>query len=217
MPMTDTRPVEPAEPEPKAGPRRSRRPALIATAIALPVTILLALAFTAGRGRDSGSGDKPAGPLSVAGSTVAPAATVPCEKVSEKLPVTLNKLAPRAVHGPPFVVAWGDPSVVYSCGVGRPAGLTPASGKEVIDLGPRAGRTVQWYTAPGRGTTVWTAIDRAVYIQVIVPDALQGSDYISPLSGYIASALPAVCQAYPVPAPKIFTPALERSLCVYRK
>ena len=190
---------------------------MIATAIALPVTVLLALAFTAGRGGGSGSGGKPAGPLSVADFTVAASATAPCEKVSEKLPVTLNTLAPRAVHGPPFVVAWGDPSVVYSCGVGRPAGLTPTSGSQVIDLGPRAGRTVQWYSAAGHGTTVWTAIDRTVYIQVVVPNALQGSDYISPLSGYIASSLPAVCQAYPIPAPKTFTPALEKSLCVNRK
>ena len=163
--------------------RSPRRAALIATAIALPVTILLALAFTAGRQREGVSVGTPAGPLNVAASTVPAAAQTPCEKVSEKLPVALNGLAPRAVHGPPFVVAWGKPSVVYRCGVARPSGLTPEQRQLVLDTGTGAGRTVEWFPVKKGEQTVWTAIDRAVYIEVTVPSPGQGGELISTLSG----------------------------------
>jgi hypothetical protein len=209
--MTDT--------EEKAPPRASRRAALIATAVALPLTVLLALALTAGRQSktSSSSPSTPAAALSVAASTVPAAAQAPCEKVSEKLPVTLAGLAPRAVYGPPFVVAWGSPSVVYRCGVARPSGLTPGSGDEVIDTGTGAGRTVEWFPVKGKNQTVWTSIDRAAYIEVTVPASVQGGEVISALSGYIASALPAICQAFPEPAPSNFDAKLEKSLCVNRR
>jgi uncharacterized protein DUF3515 len=213
MTVTDTKPTSPP-------PRPSRRPALIATAIALPVTVLLALAFAAGRHSTTSSpsaASTPAAPITVAASSVPAAAQSPCEKAAEKLPVTLSGLAPRAVFGPPFIVAWGNPSVLYRCGVARPAGLTPGSGDLVIDAGTGAGRTVEWFPVKGKNQTVWTSIDRAVYIEVTVPSAVQGSDVISALSGYIASALPAVCQAFPSPAPSDFDPALEKSLCVNRR
>jgi hypothetical protein len=213
MTITDTKPASPP-------PRPSRRPALIATAIALPVTVLLALAFTGGRHPKTSSpsaASTPAAPITVAASTVPATAQSPCEKASEKLPVTLSGLAPRAVFGPPFVVAWGNPSVLYRCGVARPAGLTPGSGDLVIDAGTGAGRTVEWFPVKGKNQTVWTSIDRAVYIEVTVPSAIQGSDVISTLSGYLASALPAVCQAFPANPPSDFDPTLEKSLCVNRR
>ncbi len=205
--------------KPKAGPPpwSARRPALIATAIALPITILLALAFTTGRHEKGSSTSTPAGALSVADSTVPDAAQTPCESVSEKLPITLNGLAPRAVHGPPFVVAWGVPSVVYRCGVARPSGLNPQSGQFVIDTGTGPGRTVEWFPVKKGNQTVYTAIDRAAYIEVTVPGTRQGGELISTLSGYVAAALPAVCQAFPVNPPSNFNAALEKSLCVNRK
>ena len=210
MPTTGTKPA-PAAAEPK---RSGRRPALIATAIALPITVLLAIAFTAGRG---GSSPKPTGALDVATFTIASAALAPCEKVSEKLPITLDSMAPRVVHGPPFVVAWGNPSVVYKCGVARPANLNPNLSDEIIDVGPKAGRTVQWLPVKQKNATIWTAIDRSAYIQVTTPSSTQGADVITELSGYIASALPAVCQAFPVNPSTTFNAALDKSLCVNRK
>jgi Protein of unknown function (DUF3515) len=217
MTINDAEPASPA-------PRPSRRPALIATAIAVPVTVLLALAFTAGRhpksSPSSASSSSPsalAAPVSVAASSLPAAAQSPCEKVSEKLPITLNGLAPRAVFGPPFVVAWGNPSVLYRCGVARPAGLTPGSGTGVIDTGTGAGRTVEWFPVKGKNQTVWTSIDRAVYIEVTVPAQVQGGEVISALSGDIASALPAVCQAFPANPPSDFDATLEKSLCVNRR
>ena len=176
--------------------------------------MLLAIAFTAGR---SGSGSKPAGPLSVAAFTIPSSALAPCEKVSEKLPITLDSMAPRVVHGPPFVVAWGNPSVVYKCGVARPAHLNANSGSFVLDTGPAASRTVEWFPVKQKSATVWTSIDRSVYMEVTVPSKIQGSDVISTLSGVIASALPAVCQAFPANPPSNFTAALDKSLCVNRK
>lgn len=220
MTVTDDRPGAPP-------PHSSRRPALIATAIALPVTVLLAFAFTTGRdptassshtspGSAGLSAGPPAAPLTVAASSLPATAQTPCEKVAEKLPVTLNGLAPRAVYGPPFVVAWGDPSVVYRCGVPRPAGLTPGSSTNVYDTGTGTGRTVEWFAVKHQDHTVWTSIDRAVYIEVTVPAAVQGGEVISALSGDIAAALPAVCQAFPAAPPATFDAKLERSLCVNR-
>lgn len=210
MPTTETE-IAPAAAD---RPRSKRRPAWIATAIALPVTVLLAIAFTAGRG--SGSG-KTAGPLTVATFTIPSSAVGACEKVSEKLPITLDAMAPRVVHGPPFVVAWGNPSVVYSCGVARPANLNPTLSDEIIDAGPKAGRTVQWLPAKQKHATIWTTIDRSVYIQVTTPSSVQGADVITELSGYVAAALPAVCQAFPVNPSTTFNAALDKSLCVNRK
>lgn len=205
-------------------PRPGRRPALIATAIALPVTVLLALAFTVGRVPKASSPDSsssspgpPAAPLTVAASSLPAAAQTPCEKVSEKLPVTLAGLAPRAVYGPPFVVAWGNPSVVYRCGVARPAGLSPGSSAGVIDTGTGPGRTVEWFAVKRADLTVWTSIDRTVYLEVTVPAAVQGGEIISSLSGDIAAVLPAVCQAFPANPPANFDAKLEKSLCVNRR
>ena len=76
---------------------------------------------------------------------------------------------------------------------------------------------MEWFPVKKGANTLYTAIDRSVYLEVTVPGSRQGGELISTLSGYVAAALPAVCQAYPVNPPSDFDAALEKSLCVNRK
>lgn len=199
-----------------------RRAAVISSAVAVPVAILLAFAFTAGRTPDpSGPSNASAAalaPLTIGALPANPGADADCVKVIEKLPVTLATLAPRRVFSTSAdIVAWGDPPVVLECGVPRPGGLTPGSAAFVVDVGTGAGRTAEWFPVKSATGTTLTTIDRAVYVQVTVPSSRQTADVLAPLSAAIAAALPAVCQAYPQPAPTAITAQLRKSLCVYRK
>lgn len=216
-------PEPPARPSPPRPSSPRRRAAIISSAIAVPVAVLLAFAFTAGRAPDAGTLASTASGVALAPLTIAPLPADPgadadCVKVIEKLPVTLAGLAPRRVFSTSAnIVAWGDPPVVLECGVGRPAGLAPGSAAFVVDVGTGAGATAEWFPVKSAGATTLTTIDRAVYVRVTVPSSRQTADVLAPVSAAIAAALPAVCQAYPQPAPTAITAELRKSLCVYRK
>jgi hypothetical protein len=117
-----------------------------------------------------------------------------CNKVLEQLPVQLGTLQPRVVHAhpdSPYVVGWGDPAVVLSCGADRPKDLAPGSGAEFLAGGVSTG---PFYDVTRNGSTnVWTTVDRGPYISITVPAKYQGGDVLPPLSEAIAKALPAVC------------------------
>ena len=146
-------------------------------------------------------------PITVAAPPADPAAAAPCTKLLTALPVQLGDLAPRVVHpkpDSPFVVAWGDPAVVLRCGVPRPAGLSAGSSEFVLGV-----NGVNFFQSK-RGTThVFTAIDRAAYIEVAVPGSY-AQPPLGPLADAIAKALPPVC----VVDPKETDP---NKLCVNRK
>jgi hypothetical protein len=114
--------------------------------------------------------------------------------VLAQLPLQLGKLQPRVVHTTPetpYVVAWGDPAVLLSCGVDRPRDLHPTSGAEYIVAGPASG---PFYDVTASGDNeIFTTVDRGPYISISVPKDYQGSDVVPPLSRAIAKALPAVC------------------------
>lgn len=132
------------------------------------------------------------------------AADGPCTTVLTTLPVQLGTLVPRIVHSDPdspFVLAWGDPAVVLRCGVARPSALRPASSD--LDIGVDG---VFWLPVQHEGVTVWTTVDREVYIEVTVPKSY-AQPPLGPLAEAIAKALPAVCvpqgaPGQPVPDPK---------------
>jgi hypothetical protein len=164
---------------------------VIATAIAVPVTVLLAFLLTAGHS------DRP-GPAP--SSSVLPAVPVPappkpdaatqaaCVKVFAKLPVQLGQLAPRRTEtDSSFVAAWGNPAVVVRCGVAKPAVYGTAEAAQLIEV-----NSVLWQPDPQRDRTVYTTVDRSVYIDVTVP---AGADQPLPLLAPAVSALPALCTA----------------------
>ena len=156
-----------------------RRPAMLATAISVPVTVAAALVFAHAT-------------PSTNVSRAAPGSYVDCERLMSRLPRTLDG-QPRdheAARGQ-FVVAWGRPPIVLRCGVGRPAQLRPYSSALLIGSGNDL--SVNWLPADdGGAATSWTTVDRKVYIAVTVP-----SSYATPplndLSDVISRTLPAIC------------------------
>lgn len=173
----------------------------------MPFVVVAAFALSAVTGGDSthpsGSPSaKPVGTLTAAAPAQAGTQAANCTKVLQQLPVSLDGLNPRIVHttpDTPFVVAWGDPAIVLSCGVDRPKALVPGSGVEF--RGPDTGPFYDLRTdADGQ---VFTTVDRAAYIAIRFEKGVQPADHLAALSTAIARALPAVCStdsATPDPA-----------------
>jgi hypothetical protein len=186
-----------------------RRNALIASAIAVPVTVLIAfgLARNVDHGTSTGKSAGPPPPITVSAPPAAAAAQAPCAQVLSALPVQLGPLTPRVVHtrpDSPNVVAWGDPAVVLRCGVARPAAFVPTS--DVYNIG-----NVYWLAVKQKGATVWTVIDRAVYVEVTIPEK-QAFQPLPLLGKAIASELKPTCA---VPEDQTIPPSNQ--LCVNRK
>ena len=119
-------------------------------------------------------------PAHVEGTTAAPRADLPvltvpvpdptaetdehCPALLTDLPLQLAGDPARPVDAaPPTAYAWGDPATVLICGVDRPEGVTAASGLIQIN-------GVQFFVdTSDPDVTVWTAVDRPVYVQIQVP------------------------------------------------
>ncbi|MCW2701098.1 MAG: uncharacterized protein JWQ45_2633 [Blastococcus sp.] len=174
-----------------------RRAAIVVTAVVLPVVVvLIVLAKVLGGGADpSGSPAELSGAatppqradlpvLAVDVPPVTPAADAACPALMKVLPLDLVDEASRRVDSDsPFAYAWGDPPVVLVCGVDRPAGWVV--GESAIQI-----NGVQWYVdTDDPDTTVWTAVDRSVYVEVRVPSTID-SGPVTALTTHIAEALP---------------------------
>jgi hypothetical protein len=125
------------------------------------------------------------------------------------LPIRLAGLAPRVVHttpSSPFVVAWGDPAVVLRCGVPRPARLSATS--SLLDV-----NGVSFLPVRVGDHTAYTAIDRAVYVEVDVPTSYSQPP-IAPLATAIGKALHQVCKPQALPGEK---PPAPSQLCTHRQ
>ena len=168
---------------------------MIATAIAAPVTVVLAFLLTAGHSQEPPGKHSPAPSSSVLPAVPVPAPPKPdaatqaaCVKVFAELPVQLGQLAPRRTQtDSSFVAAWGDPAVVLRCGVAKPAVFGTAEAAQLVEV-----NTVLWQPDPQRDRTVYTTVDRSVYIDVTVP---AGADQPLPLLAPAVSALPRLCTA----------------------
>jgi Protein of unknown function (DUF3515) len=169
--------------------------AVIVTAVVLPVVVaavVLPNVLGGEEGDDSPAevagtsapqrADLPVLPVEV--PPVTPAAEAACPGLMEGLPLELLGDPSRRVDsGSPFAYAWGDPPVVLVCGVDRPAGWTV--GESAIQI-----NGVQWYVdTEDADTTVWTAVDRSVYVEVRVPASVD-SGPVTALTTPIAQALP---------------------------
>lgn len=127
-------------------------------------------------------------PIAVPAPPANPAADAPCTKLLGTLPITLTDLAGRpALSSWTYVAAWGDPAVVLRCGVARPTALAAGSSRFVLGV-----NGVNFFQAKQGETHVFTAIDRAAYIEVRVPDSYAQSP-LGPIADAIAKALPPVC------------------------
>ena len=100
------------------------------------------------------------------------------------LPVDLAGEQSRRVDSDtPFAYAWGDPAVVLICGVDRPAGFV--KGAATIQI-----NGVQWFVdTSDPDTTVWTTVDRPVYVEVQLPAEVDSAP-VTALTRHITDALP---------------------------
>ncbi len=176
-----------------------RRAALIATAATVPFVLVVTLVLVAlGGGPDDAAKPEDTAtvlpPVTAAAPPNASTQTANCSALLAQLPVSLGKLVPRVVHttpDTPFVVAWGEPPVLVSCGVSRPKSLYPGSSVQLRTTG--APGAPAYAVSESGGGSVWTTVDRAPYIAITFPATVQPADYLPTLSQAIAKALPAVC------------------------
>lgn len=122
--------------------------------------------------------------LKVAVPPVTPEADQQCPALMSKLPLELaGEQSRRVDSASPFAYAWGDPAVVLICGVDRPAGFV--AGTATIQI-----NGVQWYVdTTNPDTTVWTAVDRPVYVEVRLPAEVDSAP-VTALTTDLAQALP---------------------------
>lgn len=185
MPSTRTR----AEPAP-VPPGTRRRAALVATAVALPVTALLVFLVNPGAGRDPAPAPTRAAPTAGAlpPVRVAPppeldtAGQRSCQELISALPTQLGDRPARPVDSSsPYVVAWGEPAIVLRCGVARPPSFVATADVNEIN-------TVVWFAERRGSTTAWTVVDRPVYVEVLVP-ADESSEPVARLSTAVTRSL----------------------------
>jgi hypothetical protein len=131
-------------------------------------------------------------PLPVEVPPVTPEADAHCPALMSALPLELLGEASRPVQSDsPFAYAWSDPPVVLICGVDRPEGWVV--GTSAIQI-----NGVQWYVdTSDEERTVWTTVDRPVYVEVSVPASVDSAP-VTALTTEIAAALP---YQEPDPAP----------------
>ncbi|WP_430783982.1 DUF3515 domain-containing protein [Actinoplanes sp. G11-F43] len=164
--------------------RTKRIAALWATAVAVPVTVLVGVLAFATINPDK-SDETSAAPVSIPSSPVvmdAPelderASTV-CLAVTSQLPAAIRDLPGRPVSaGPEQNAAYGEPAITVSCGVPQPETCkvpndsTP--GCVPMDTELLIMNNVCWYAAPGSGTSTITTMDREVAVRVTVPGSYE--------------------------------------------
>ncbi|MFD6221494.1 DUF3515 domain-containing protein [Nocardia asteroides] len=163
-------------------------PALIATAVALPVILIvgvLVAAFIALRAPVERE------PLAL-GPVPAPAADGPaCAALLPALPAELGDYTKSTLvePAPPATRAWQHPDggepVVLRCGLDRPLEFNRASPLTEVD-------GVKWFQVRDEVGKVgtWFAVDRETYIALTVPDG-SGAGSIQTVSEIIRANLPA--------------------------
>lgn len=161
------------------------------------VVALVVLVRVLGGSGDGGTGNTPA---QVSGGTATPREDLPvlpvtvppatpqtdasCPALMKTLPLELaGKESRRVKSDTPYAYAWGDPAIVLICGVDRPAGYV--AGVSAIQI-----NGVQFYVDTSHpDTTVWTTVDRPVYVQITLPASVDSAPVTS-LTPQIAAALP---------------------------
>ncbi len=167
----------------------------LAVVVPVLVAVLVLTRVLGGSGDDDGSPvadvsggtgqqreDLPVLPVDVPPPT--PEADAHCPALMGALPLDLLGEPARLVDSDtPYAAAWGDPPVVLVCGVPQPAGLVAGEGLLQID-------GITWYVDQSDpDATVWTAVDRAVYVQVSLPPDVDSAP-VTVLGGPIADTVP---------------------------
>ncbi|MDO3700709.1 DUF3515 family protein [Micromonospora sp. C28SCA-DRY-2] len=181
-------------PAPTTPDGTNRRAALIATLVALPVTVLVAgLAFVQLAPDEPAPSPSPSATTARAQSTApvemaAPAlaerpATV-CRALLSQLPPSVRDLQQRPVTaGPEQNAAYGDPALTVACGGAEPA----VGATDDVWLVNK----VCWHATEQTDATVLTTLDRETAVTVRVPRAYeQPLQWIAPIADTVVAAVP---------------------------
>ncbi|WP_338764742.1 DUF3515 domain-containing protein [Nocardia vulneris] len=167
---------------------RQYPPALIATAVALPVVLIVGLLVAAVLARRAPVEREPL----VLGPVPAPAADgQACVTLLPALPTTVGDFTKSTLvePSPPGTRAWqrpdGGDAIVLRCGLDRPLEFNRASPLQMVN-------NVQWFEArdPAAKASTWFAVDRETYIALTVPDG-SGPTPLQSVSDAITANLPA--------------------------
>lgn len=176
----------PAETE---GTREQRHPAVIATAIALPVALVVGVLVAAIAVNRSPVLD----PVALGPVDSPDAASAQCTSLLDALPEDLGDYtrAELADPAPVGVRAWvsaeenAEP-VVLRCGLPRPIGFDVAAPLQVIN-------GVQWFEVSGADdgidASTWFVVDRGVYVALTIPGD-SGPTPLQDASSAVSGALP---------------------------
>ncbi|MGW4534331.1 DUF3515 domain-containing protein [Nocardia sp. NPDC004340] len=165
-----------------------RSPALIATAVALPVALVVGLIVMGVLANRHHSRDALA-----LGSVPAPAAAGPeCTALLPALPDTIGDYttAELVQPAPPATHAWqlpdGGDAIVVRCGLDRPLEFTKSSPLQVVN-------GVNWFElrdqTSGVTSGTWWAVDRGTYVALTMPDNA-GATPLQEVSEAIKKAMP---------------------------
>lgn len=179
--------------------RTTRRAALMATLIALPVTVAVA-GFTfaklapdepAAAPRPSATAARPqsTAPVELPAPTLAERPATVCRALVSQLPDRVRDLTQRPVTaGPEQNVAYGDPALTVVCG-GTPPIVQPTDEVWSVDK-------VCWHAVQEADATVLTTVDRETPVRVRVPRQYeQPLQWVGPISDAVVSAVPSAKSA----------------------
>lgn len=178
-------------PEATAEDAGRRSPAMIATAVALPLMVLVGVIVFAVLATRSPVLE----PVVIGAAETPDAETEACTDLIAAVPDELAELTRAEIVEPvpPGTAAWQDPDdpeteeVVLRCGLDRPHEFVQNSHLQSVG-------DVEWLeidgTDDGLESSTWTAVDRGVYIALTLPTGA-GSGPIQVMSQTIADTLPA--------------------------
>jgi hypothetical protein len=185
-------------PAPRPGrDRTTRQAALIATLVALPVTLVVAgVAFARldpdepePQARPSASATasprpQPSTPVEMAAPALAERPATVCRALLSQLPTTLRDLAQRPVTaGAEQNAAYGEPALTVACG-GTEESFPPTDDVWLVNR-------VCWHSVEQSGATVLSTVDREVPVRVTVPRAYeQPLQWVAPISETVVATVP---------------------------
>lgn len=186
--------TDPAAAAPGGRDRTMRGAALLATLVALPITLLVAvLAFNKISPNSPAAAPQPSAsapqaqstaPVEMAAPALAPRPATLCRALLSQLPASIRDRAQRPVTaGPEQNAAYGDPALTVACGGTEP---TFPSTDEVWTV-----NRVCWHLAEQADATVLTTVDRETLITVRLPRAYeQPLQWLPAISSTIVASVP---------------------------
>ncbi|GAA2123120.1 DUF3515 family protein [Glycomyces algeriensis] len=170
--------------------KKSRLPAIVATAVAVPVAVVAGVLVFNAIAPKAEPVHEDLSPVAVEVPALSEEDAVVCLALTATAPESAGGLQARPVEGgagaAESVMAYGDPAVVATCGV------EPVAVEDTALVYKLNG--VCWYS--DEAGLEWTSLDRQVPVGVSVPETHeQPVDVLNDLSTAIADKVPAAAEA----------------------